>query len=403
MGLIGNVLQSLYVGMPCIFLSPITFVQKPIRWLQAISRYGATTSGAPNFAYELLCNHVTPAQKQNLDLSRWDVAFTGAEPMRVETIERFVEAFASCGFRTEAFYPCYGMAEATLLISGGKKTAPPVIKYVEKSALEQNQVIVADSYTEGVKSIVGCGKPWLDSFIAIANPNSLTQCADNQVGEIWVSSPGIGKGYWNLAKETNYTFQAYLQNNPQAGCFLRTGDLGFLADGELFITGRLNDVLVFWGFNHYPQHIEQTVEQCHSALKPNCGAAFSIEVDGEEKLIIVQELERNYRHVVVEGMVETIRWAIFDQHLIDIFAIALLTPGSIPKTSSGKIQRRNCKHKYLDGSLDIISQWHSPQKEPSNITSLINRYLNPLTHAKRYLAFTRGSLRRWLFLIHRSY
>ena len=402
MGLIGNVIQSLYVGMPCIFLSPIAFVQKPVRWLQAISQYGATTSGAPNFAYELLCHHVTAVQKQNLDLSRWDLAFTGAEPIRVETMERFVKEFASCGFQREAFYPCYGMAEATLLISGGKKTASPIVKYVDKSALEKNQVVIVDSYKEGVKSLVGCGKPWLDDLIAIASPHSLTQCTDNQVGEIWASSPGIGKGYWNLTEETSHTFQASLKDNPQAGSFLRTGDLGFLADGELFITGRLNDVLVFWGFNHYPQHIEQTVENCHPALKPNCGAAFAIEVEGEEKLVIVQELDRNYRHVLANDIAATIRWKVFDQHLIDVFAIALLKPGSIPKTSSGKIQRRACKQKYLDSSLDILSQWRSPQKEPSNLTSLINRYLNPLTHAKRYLTFTKSSLRRWLFLIHRS-
>ena len=319
MGLIGNVLQSLYVGMPCIFLSPIAFVQKPVLWLQAISRYGATTSGAPNFAYELLCHHVTPAQKQNLDLSSWDVAFTGAEPVRVETMERFVKAFASCGFRSLAFYPCYGMAEATLLISGGEKNAPPVVKYIDKSALEKNQVITADSYREGVKSLVSCGKPWLNDLIAIANPTSLTPCQDNQVGEIWVSSPGIGKGYWNLTEQT-HTFQASFPDNPQLGCFLRNGDLGF--------------------------------------------------------------------------------WAVFDQHLIDIYAIALLKPGSIPKTFSGKIQRQTCKQKYQGGSLNILSQWRL--QTSSNLTSLINRYLNPLTHAKRYLTFTKGSLRRWLFLIHRS-
>ncbi len=402
MGLIGNVLQAMYLGSPCIFLSPIAFVQKPVRWLQAISRYGATTSGAPNFAYELLCQHVTTAQKQNLDLSSWEVAFTGAEPVRVETMERFVEAFASCGFRSEAFYPCYGMAEATLLISGGEKTAPPVVKYVDKAALEKNQVVVADSNKEGVKSLVGCGQAWLDGFIAIANPDSLTPCADNRVGEIWVSSPGIAHGYWNLPEETKATFQVSFPDNPQLGTFLRTGDLGFLANGELFITGRQHDVLVFWGFNHYPQHIEQTVEQCHPALKPSCGAAFSVEVDGEEKLVIVQELERHYRHVLAKDIAETIRWAVFDEHLIDIYAIALLAPGTIPKTSSGKIQRRTCKQRYLDGNLDILSQWHSPQKR-SNLTSLINRYLNPLTHVQRYLTFTRGSLRRWLFLLHGRY
>lgn len=396
MGLIGNVIQALYLGSPCIFISPIAFVQKPLRWLQAISSYKATTSGAPNFAYELLCRHVTPQQRESLDLSSWEVAFCGAEPIRAETIERFVATFAPCGFRREAFYPCYGMAEATLLISGGKKTAPPVIKYVDKSALEQNSVVPA--LNERVRPLVGCGQAWLDEKIVIVDPELLTECSANSVGEIWVSSSGIGKGYWNQPQETVRTFNAHL-NDTQEGPFLRTGDLGFLQDGELFITGRINDVLVFWGFNHYPQHIEQTVEKCHPAFRANCSAAFSVDVEGEERLVVVQEVERNYRHLQVDEVVEAIRWAIFEQHFVDLYAFVLLKTGSIPKTSSGKIQRRTCRAKFIDQSLDIIGEWRSPQGQKSDITSLINRYLNPITHANRYFTSARGRLRRLLYTL----
>ena len=396
MGLIGNVLQALYLGSPCIFMSPIAFVQKPFRWLQAISRYKATTSGAPNFAYDLLCNQVTPEQRKSLDLSSWEVAFSGAEAVRAETTEQFVATFESCGFRREAFYPCYGMAEATLLISGGKKTAPPVIRYLEKSALEQNRV-VSSSKQEGVRLLTGCGQAWLDTKIIIVDPESLIQCPDDRVGEIWVSSSGIGKGYWNQLEEI-CTFQAYLKDTGE-GPFLRTGDLGFLLDGELFITGRRNDVMVFWGFNHYSQHIEQTVEECHPALRANCGAAFSVEVEGEERLVITQEVERSCRHLVVDDVVEAIRWEVFNQHFVDVYAIALLKTGSIPKTSSGKIQRSACRAKFLDGNLDIVSEWRFPQGEQSNMTLLLERYLNPMTHINRYSAFARGRLQQFLYLM----
>lgn len=396
MGLIGNVLQALYLGRPSFFLSPIAFIQKPVRWLQAISRYRATTSGAPNFAYDLLCRYVTPQQRDSLDLSSWEVAFSGAEPIRVETIDRFVDYFSPCGFRREAFYPCYGMAEATLLIAGGSKTEPPVVKYIEEGALEQNCVVTANKEQKRVRPVIGCGRAWLDEKIVIVDPQSLRQRNDRQIGEIWVSSSGIGKGYWQEPEKTAHTFQAYLADTGE-GPFMRTGDLGFLEDSELFVTGRLNDVMVFWGFNHYPQLIEETVEKCHQALRSNCVAAFAVEVDGEDRLAIVTEIERSYRQCLdVEEVVEAIRWAIFQEHFLDVYAIDLLKTGSLPKTSSGKIQRSTCKAKFLDGSLEILGQWRSPEKA-STIISLVRRYLNPITHGKRYLALARGSFKRILF------
>ncbi|MGF1478696.1 MAG: fatty acyl-AMP ligase [Cyanophyceae cyanobacterium] len=386
MGLFGNVLQGLYVGAHSILMSPFAFVQKPVRWLQAISRYRATTSGAPNFAYDLLCRHVTDAQKQKLDLDSWEVAFCGAEAVRAETIERFTAEFQSCGFRQAAFYPCYGMAEATLFITGGLKSQPPVVQHVQPSALKQNRV---DSQRQG-RALVGCGRAWLDTQIVIVGGHG-RPCAENEVGEIWVSSPSVGKGYWNQSEATEQTFQAYLSGE---GPWLRTGDLGFLQEGELFITGRLKEVMMFWGFSYYPEQIEQTVAACHRAFRPHGGAAFAVEVAGEERLAVAQEVERSHQQaLVVEEVVETVRWAIFQEHFLDVYAIALLKPGTLPKTSSGKVQRSACREQFLSGRLNSMGEWRSPQ--PHDLTSLLKRYLNPLTHARRYLAVSRGQWRRW--------
>ena len=308
MGLIGHVLQPIYLGAFCVMMSPVSFVQKPIRWLEAISKYRATTSGAPNFAYDLLCDRVTPEQRLQLDLSSWEVAFCGAEPVQTSTMERFSRKFADCGFKSSVFYPCYGMAEATLMITGGDKEKSPAVKYLDQMALSQNRVVITEQPQPGTKALVSAGYPWLDGKIAIINPDSLRECQPNQIGEIWYSGSSVGQGYWQLPEKTQQTFQANL-NGAQ---YLRTGDLGFVSDGELYITGRLHDVLVFWGLNHYPQHIEQTIEQCHPALKANCGAAFSVEVGGKARLVIVQEIERTHRKsLVMDEVVEAVRWQVF--------------------------------------------------------------------------------------------
>jgi acyl-CoA synthetase (AMP-forming)/AMP-acid ligase II len=383
MGLIGNVLQALYLGTSCILMSPVAFIQKPIRWLQAISRYRATTSGGPNFAYDLLCRYVTDEQLQSLDLSSWEVAFTGAEPVRAETLEQFAARFAPCGFRREAFYPCYGMAEATLFITGGHKSKPPKLVHVSDAALAENRVEWLSSSTPNSRTLVGCGHSWLDSQIAIAHPETGQRCAPDQIGEIWVAGSGLGRGYWQQLEATERTFQAYLADSGE-GPFLRTGDLGFVRDGELFITGRLHDVLVFWGLNHYPEHLERTVADCHPAFRANSAVAFAAPVDGRDRLFIAQEVDRQYRNrLTADDVVESIRWALFDQHFVDVYGILLLKPGGIPKTSSGKLQRRTCREMYLNGELEILSEWRSPTPA-ADIPFLIRRYLNPMTHLKRY-------------------
>ncbi|MDJ0650824.1 MAG: fatty acyl-AMP ligase [Xenococcaceae cyanobacterium MO_188.B19] len=398
MGLIGNILHALYLGIPCVLMSPVDFIQKPIKWLEAISRYGGTISGAPNFAYDLLCKKVTPEQKANLNLSSWELAFSGAEPIRKDTFNQFADYFSDCGFSKDAFYPCYGMAEATLFITGGIKTQPPIIKYLDKSALGKKQAKFVDTASEKTISVVSCGKSWLDQTIVIVDPDSLTTCEPYSIGEIWVSSKGVGKGYWNQSELTAKTFEAVLPNSSQK--FLRTGDLGFIDEGELYITGRLKDVLMLWGLTHYPHHIEETVEKSYEGIAPNSSAAFSITVNGEEKLAIATEVKRSYRkHINIDDVVETMRWKVFDEHFADIHAIAFLSPGSLPKTSSGKVRRNFCKQQFLAGELNILGQWISVEGDNSNITSTIERYFNPMTHLKRYSGLIRGRLRRVVYTI----
>lgn len=357
MGLIGNVLQPMYLGIPSFLMSPVAFLQKPLRWLQAISHYKATTSGGPNFAYDLCISNITPEQRASLDLSSWQVAFNGAEPVRGETLERFARIFGPCGFGESTFYPCYGMAETTLFVSGGLKTANPVVCLYEAAALEQNRVVVTSDEQKGARKIVGCGQAWLDEKIVIVDSETLTLCLPEQVGEIWVSSLSVAQGYWNRPTETEQTFNARLADT-KVGPFLRTGDLGFLQDGELFLTGRLKDLIIIRGRNHYPQDIEVTVEQSHAALRLGCSAAFSVEVEGVERLVIASEVERSFlRKLDVDEVVGAIRQAVAEQHELQVYAVLLLKTGSIPKTSSGKIQRHTCRSGFLSGSLDLVGDW----------------------------------------------
>ncbi len=363
LGLIGGLLEPLYSGCTSTFMSPMTILQRPLRWLQAISRTRATCSGGPNFVYDLCVRKITPEQRATLDLSSWDIAFICAEPVRCETLERFATTFASCGFRREAFYPCYGLAEATLIASGGLKAAPPVVFTVQSAALERNRVIAAPTGKDGTQTLVGCGKTLGDQEIIIVHPETFTRCSPDEVGEIWIAGPSVARGYWNQSEETKRTFQAYLTETGE-GPFLRTGDLGFLKDGEVFVTGRLKDLIIIDGYNYYPQDIEQTVEQSHQSLRPSCCAAFSVDIDGKERLVIVAEVERRsvgpdlsrplpiYRPA--SEIVQAIRRAVAEAHELRVYAVLLLKPGSIPKTSSGKIQRHACRANFLTGSLDAI-------------------------------------------------
>ena len=350
MGLIGNVIQTLYLGARCILMSPVSFLQKPLRWLRTITDYGATTSGGPNFAYDLCLRKIGPEERETLNLSTWSVAFNGAEPIRAETMERFAAYFAPCGFRREAFHPCYGLAEATLAVTG-KLSDLPIIKTVAPTALEHGRVV--ETGKEG-RSLVGCGGGPSDQAVVIVDPVSGLRRAPDEVGEIWVSGPSVAQGYWNRPAETEETFRAYLLDNGD-GPFLRTGDLGFRQDGELFVTGRLKDLIIIRGRNYYPQDIERTVEECNAALRPACGAAFSVETGGEERLVVVQEVDRHQENL--DDLIGVIVQSVVEDHEIQPHAVVLLKSGSIPKTSSGKIQRHACRKGFLDQTLLSVAEW----------------------------------------------
>lgn len=361
MGFMAGVLQPLYAGIPAILMSPVSFLQDPVCWLQAISRYQATTSGGPNFAYDLCVRRINPDLRATLDLSSWSVAFNGAEPIHAETLDRFAKTFEPCGFRRETFFPCYGLAEATLIVSGGMKTATPQIKGLEPDALKNNYVIETNIEAGETRLLVGCGQPLAGQRIAIVDPDTLKRSSSHEVGEIWVSGPSVAKGYWNLPDQTEESFQAHISDTNE-GPFLRTGDLGFLQDGQLFVTGRLKDLIIIRGLNHYPQDIEIVVEHCHPGLKPGCGAAFSIEVSNQEQLIVVQEVDTN-READLDLVFDNIRKAVAETHELQVYAIALIRPGTIPKTSSGKIQRRECRTHFLENRLSMIAEWRQSSTE----------------------------------------
>jgi acyl-CoA synthetase (AMP-forming)/AMP-acid ligase II len=352
MGLIGGILQCVYCGNSNVLMSPLAFLQRPIRWLQAMSHYKATHSAAPNFAFDLCTRKVTPEQRETLDLSNWQVAYNGAEPIRQETIDRFVELFEPRGFKPEAMFPCYGLAEGTLIESGGFERKKPITLVLRREALQQNRVEEISNDTEDSQTLVGCGEALLNRKIRIVNPQNLTECPPGVIGEIWIAGPNVAQGYWNRAQETEESFHAHLRDTGE-GPFFRTGDLGFLKNGELFVTGRLKDMLIFTGQNHYAQDIEFTVEKCHPSLRPGCGAAFSISSEGEERLVVVYEVDAR-QPIDLNALLKVIRRAVAENHDLQIHHVVFLEPKSIPKTSSGKIQRHACRTGYLSGTLEII-------------------------------------------------
>jgi acyl-CoA synthetase (AMP-forming)/AMP-acid ligase II len=349
MGLIGGILSPLYAGCSGILMSPLSFLQRPMRWLEAISRFRGTTSAFPNFALDLCVRKFRPQNHPDLDLSSWEVACNGAEPIRARSLESFARTFEPYGFRRQALFPAYGLAEGTLIVSGGAKLAGPLIEAFEEEALGQHRVVKARDESKGL-SLVACGKSLIGQELRIVNPESRLASGPGEIGEIWVSGPSVAQGYWNWPAETKANFEAYLVDG--GGPYLRTGDLGFLKEGELFVTGRLKDLMIFGGKNHYPQDIELTVEQCHPALRPGCGAAFSIEIEGEERLVVASELGK---YSDLAEIARSLRRAVAERHELPVHTILLLEAGSIPKTSSGKIQRHACKAGFLANSLQAVA------------------------------------------------
>jgi FkbH-like protein len=359
MGLIYGLLAPLYAGVVCYQMAPAAFIQRPVRWLEAITRYRGTHSGGPNFAYDLCVRKIRPEERAGLDLSCWEVAFNGAEPVHAETIERFSEAFAGCGFRRSAVYPAYGLAEASLKVSGGRKGQGPVMLAVDAAALARHRVSPPAGGTGRV--LVSCGPAGLATRIEIVDPETHQRCAPDEIGEIWVAGPSVGLGYWQQPELSRETFEARLRDTGE-GPFLRTGDLGFVHAGELFVAGRLKDVIVIRGLNHHPSDIERTARQAHPALASSVAAAFSIEAGGEERLVLVVESAPE-QAADFSAIVAAVRQAIAAEHDVLLYGCALAAKGEIPRTSSGKVQRGLCRSQYLEGKLALL--YHSVLAEQS--------------------------------------
>ena len=356
MGLIGGIIQPVYAGADMILISPVHFIQKPLRWLMAISRYKGTTSGGPNFAYDLCVRKISPEQKSGLDLSSWEVAFNGAEPVRGETLHRFAAAFESCGFRQKAYLPCYGLAETTLIASGSNNRSGPTLLHADAQELKAGRLALAQEDIEHDLTLVGNGEATPDHEIVIVDPEKQTPCKSDRIGEIWIAGPSVAQGYWNQPEDSEQTFRARLADNG-GGPFLRTGDLGFIHAGQLFVTGRLKDLIIIRGRNHYPQDIERTAQRSHEALRADCGAAFAVEVGGEERLVVVQEVERRYiRKLDADAVIGAIRQSVSREHEIQAYAVVLIKTSSLPKTTSGKVQRHLCRERFIQGSLKVVAQ-----------------------------------------------
>ncbi|MEV5412750.1 SDR family NAD(P)-dependent oxidoreductase [Thermopolyspora sp. NPDC052614] len=356
MGLIGGLLQPAYVGLGVGFMSPLSFLKRPGRWLRAISDSRAVYSGGPNFAYDLCLAKIPEHEREGLDLSSWEVAFTGAEPVNPDTIERFAREFAPYGFRRSAFYPCYGLAEGTLLVTGGDRAAEPVIREFAAEALK-NDTAIAAAPGDAVRRLVGCGATVPGQEVVIADPVTHTRLPDGKVGEIWVSGPSVAQGYWRRPVESAEFFHARLSDGGTA-TYLRTGDLGFLYGGELHVAGRRKDLIIVAGRNHYPQDIERSVEASHPALRPGCGVACALDGDGGgERLLIVHEVNGDPARLDLDEVVTAIRAAVAIEHDLAVHEIVLVRRGGVPKTSSGKPQRSACRAAFLDGELDRSVSW----------------------------------------------
>jgi acyl-CoA synthetase (AMP-forming)/AMP-acid ligase II/acyl carrier protein len=336
MGLIGGILTAMYMGGRTVLMSPTSFLQRPMRWLQAISDYNGIISGAPNFAYEYCVRRISAEERATLDLSRWRLAFCGAEPIRSETLVHFAKAFEAAGFQFKSFLPCYGLAESTLLVAGADYRQEPKILPVNRAALAQHRVALA------------CGEP------------DGSEVGDGEVGEILVQGPSVTQGYWNRPEESEQEFGATVPGRE--GKFLRTGDLGFFREGELFVTGRVKDVIIIRGSNHYPQDIEQSAEEAHPAVLP--GAAFALADDSGERLVVVHQLDRQFRGSDHQEIIQAIRRAIVEQHELDPYGIVLIRQTSLPITSSGKVQRNLCREQYVAGELKVVHAWTNPAVPP---------------------------------------
>jgi amino acid adenylation domain-containing protein/non-ribosomal peptide synthase protein (TIGR01720 family) len=357
MGLIGGLLQPIFSGVPCVLMSPAYFLGRPLRWLEAISEYGGTISGGPDFAYRLCSERVSETALERLDLSKWRVAYSGSEPIRLDTLERFAEKFAVCGFTPNNFFASYGLAEATLFVAGGCRGQGIPALRVDEQALAANRAEPGQG-----SAIMSCGTSQPEHAVLIVDPHTLTALPDNRVGELWAAGPSIAHGYWRNPEASAKTFVQHAGRT-----WLRTGDLGFIRDGEVYITGRLKDLLIVRGHNLYPQDIEQTVEREVEVVRKGRVAAFAVNHQGLEGIGIAAEISRSVQKILPpEALIKAIRQAVAEAYQEAPSVVVLLNPGALPKTSSGKVQRSACALRHADGSLDSYAQFPDLQAQASD-------------------------------------
>ena len=356
LGLITAILWPVFLGAPSTLMAPATFVREPSIWLKAINKYRGSMCGAPNFAYDLCSKKVSDADMEGLDLSCWRVAYNAAEPVRARTLSQFTERFSNIGFKSEAFYPGYGMAEATVLITGGKSDCPPVVLNADKQALSENKIELSTE-EESTAKLVGCGTALPPHDVRVVDPESGKVLQDGHVGEIWFSGPSVSIGYWKKEELNRVTFeQTAIEEDMERQGYLRTGDLGVMYEGELFVTGRMKDLIILKGKNFYPQDIELSAAESNSAIRPGQIAAFSISDAGREQLVVVAELDRNsFKKVDKSAVIHGVRENVFADHEINVDRVILLKPYTIPMTSSGKIQRKQTKSMLENNEFEYLA------------------------------------------------
>jgi acyl-CoA synthetase (AMP-forming)/AMP-acid ligase II/acyl carrier protein len=383
LGQVLSILQPVYRGFHCVLMSPTTFMKQPYIWLKAISDYRATIGGGPDFTYSHSVRNVTKEQIKTLDLSTWRCAINGAEPVKSATLQAFSEHFAEAGFKHAAHCPAYGLAESTLVMASEQPDRDPILLPCNSKQLRSNKVVVENA-SEDTQFLVSNGKPVMGTQVKVVNSKSNIELNEAEIGEIWISGGSIGSGYWNNEEATLQTFKAKIEGEPEQCLYLRTGDLGFIYEGNLYITGRLKDLIVVRGTNHYPQDIEQTVELSHGLIRDGYCAAFSIEQSGEEQLVVVAERNRYHSEEVdYEQVFANIKAAIAQRHSLDVSQIVIVRPGSITKTTSGKIQRRKCKNELHEGVLSILAHYQQPAESakpsktqnqtPESVKNMLNQ------------------------------
>jgi acyl-CoA synthetase (AMP-forming)/AMP-acid ligase II len=367
MGLVAGILMVSQFGMVVTLMSPLAFIKRPGRWLRALSDNRATITGGAPFGFDLAATRIPDAELAGLDLSSIRVVCIAAEPVRPATLDRFVARFGPLGFRRDAFLPCYGLAESTLMATGAAAERPVVTRTFSRRALRDGRLDTRVDDADDGLGMVGCGPPIDGLDLAVVDPETRRPCAPGRVGEIWLSGASVASGYWRRPEQTAREFEAPLddpgRSGRSAGRYLRTGDLGGIVDGELFVAGRLKDMMIVHGVKHHPEDLEGTLDGLHPSLCPAGAAVFSVDDGHTEGVVVVHEVVT--RGLERDAVAAALREAVVREHGLDPAAIVLIRARTLPKTSSGKVRRQACREAFLAGGLEsTVFVWRNPRLGP---------------------------------------